>query len=47
MMASAFAGWIWITFGAAHTFLFAAASAVLISIYFFGFVLEQKQSLHG
>jgi MFS family permease len=42
MMASAIAGWVWITFGAPATFLFTAGSTILISVYLFGFVQERK-----
>jgi len=44
MMASAFAGWIWITFGASAAFMLTAGSTILIIVYLFGFVQERKQT---
>jgi MFS family permease len=34
MIASSFAGWLWITFGAPVTFLFSAGMTILIIVYF-------------
>lgn len=45
MMASSFAGWIWLMFGASVTFIITAAITILIIIYLLAFVTEQRRSI--
>ena len=45
MIASSFAGWIWLMFGASVTFIITAVITVLIIVYLLGFVSERRKSI--
>jgi MFS family permease len=47
MLASAFAGWIWLVFGAPTTFMVSAIGAAIIIVYMLMLLSNQKSHLHS